>query len=147
MQSSGNVLAARNLLIGAGAYYLSLWLGEPLAFGFGRLTQGLIFSGDFNIAVVGPIVMHLPRALVAAAAGATVVSLVESDRPMGWVIFPALLYAILGFLGYHWARPPVILDRLAQTTGALFPALACVVGAMVASRRQRTLHTPQINPS
>jgi len=136
MQSTRNVLAARNLLIGAGAYYLSLWFGEPLVFAFGKLTQGFTYSGDFNIAVVGPLVMHLPRALVAAAAGASVVSLVESDRRIGWAVFPALLYAVLGFLGYHWARPPVLLDRVAQSVGALFPALACVVGAMLAEKRR-----------
>ena len=140
MQSSGNVLAARNLLIGAGAYYLSLWLGEPLAFGFGRLTQGFIYSGNFDITVVGPLVMHLPRALVAAAAGATVVSLVESNRRIAWAVFPALLYAALGFLAHHWARPPALLDRVAQIVGALFPALACVVGAIVADKRRSTVN-------
>lgn len=139
MQSNRNLPAARNLLVGAGAYYLSFWLSTPLAFAFGKITEGLIYRGDFNSAVVGPLVMHLPRALVAAAAGATVVSLVESDRPIAWAVFPALLYAVFGFLGYHWARPPLMRDRVAQTVGVLFPALACVVGAMVAERRRARL--------
>jgi hypothetical protein len=144
VQSTDNVPMARNLLIGAGAYYLSRWLGLPLAFAFGRLTQGFIYRGDFNTAVVGPLVMHLPWALVAPAAGATVVLLVESERPVRWAILPALLYALLSFLGYHWARPPVTLDRVAQTVGALFPALACLVGAMVAARWRPTLDPTQI---
>jgi hypothetical protein len=146
MKETRNVVTARNLLIGAGAYYLSGWLGMPLALGFGKFTQGLIYRGDFNRYIVGPLVMHLPWAVVAAAAGATVVWLVESDRPVNWAIFPALLYGLLGFLGYHWARPPVFLDRVAQTIGAFFPALACVVGAMVAGRRRATLHAAQITP-
>jgi hypothetical protein len=146
MKSTRNVVIAKNLLIGAGAYYLSRWLGMPLAFGFGKLTQRIASVGDFNGAVVLPRVTHLPVALLAAAAGATVACLVESDRPLGWAIFPALLYAVLGFLGYHWARAPVILDRVGQTVGALFPALACVVGAMVAGRQRATRRAAQITP-
>ena len=145
MQSIRNVVIAKNLLIGAGAYYLSGWLDMPLAFGFGKLTQGLTYMGDFNGYVVMPLVVHLPWAIVAAAVGATVVWLVESDRPLGWALFPALLFGLLGFLGYHWARPPLILDRLAQTIGALFPALSCVA-ALVAARRRATLRATKASP-
>jgi hypothetical protein len=138
MESTHNRVKAKNLLIGAGAYYLSSWLAMPLTFGFGKLTQGLTYIGDFNGYVVGPLVIHLPRAIVAAATGATVVWLVESDRPVGWALFPALLYGLFGFLGYHWARPPVFLDRVAVAIGILFPVLACVVGALVAGRQRAT---------
>lgn len=141
-----NVTPARNLLIGAGAYYLSGWLTLVLAIGFGKLTQGIIYRGDFAGAVVLPLVVHLPKALVAAAAGATVVWLVESDRPIGWAIFPVLLYAVLGFLGYHWARPPMLLDRVGQMIGALFPAVTCAFGGMVAARRRTRPHAAQITP-
>src|SRR5260370_31761245 len=120
MKLTVNVVTARNLLIGAGAYYLSGWVGWPLAVGFGRLTQGITYSGDFNGAVVMPLVMHLPRALAAAIAGATVVWLAESDRPVPWAIFPTLPYALLRFLGYHCSTPPAIPDRRAQTVSALF---------------------------
>ena len=136
----------KNLLIGAGAYYLSSWLTMPLAFGFGKLTEGLTYAGDFTGAVVMPIVIHLPKAIVAAAAGAAVVWLVESDRPLGWALFPALLYGFLGFLGYHWSRPPLILGRVAQTVGALFPALACIIGALVAEQRRAALRATEARP-
>jgi hypothetical protein len=146
MESTNYVVTAKNLLIGAGAYYISGWLSLPLAFGLGKLTQGLIYSGDFNGYVVMPMVIHLPRAIVAAAAGAAVVWLVESDRPLGWALFLALLYGLLGFRGYHWAHPPVFLDRVAQTIGALFPALACVVGALVAGKKRTTRREAQTSP-
>jgi hypothetical protein len=99
MESTRYVVVEKNLLIGAGAYYISGWLGMPSALGFGKMTQELTYTGEFNAYVVGPLLMHLPRALVAAVAGATVVWLVESDRPVGRAIFPALLYGLLGFLG------------------------------------------------
>ena len=60
-----NVLTAKNLLVGAGACYLSGWLALPLEIGFGKLTQGAIYRGDFAGAVVMPLVVHLPEALVA----------------------------------------------------------------------------------
>jgi hypothetical protein len=142
-----NVVTAKNLLIGAGAYYLSKWLVLPLAIGFAKLTQGHTYEGDFAASVVMPLVVHFPTALVAAAAGATVVWLVESGRPVRWTIFPALLYGLLGFLGYHWARHPLFLDRVQQTVGGVFPALACVVGGMVASRRRAIPHAAQVSPN
>jgi hypothetical protein len=142
------MVIARNLLVCAGAYYISGWLSLPLALGFGKLTwgRGLTYSGDFNTAVVAPLVIHVPKAIVAAAAGATVVWLVESDRPVSWAIFPTLLYGIFGFLGYHWARPPLFLDRVGQTVGAVFPALACIVSALVAERRRATPTAPRLTP-
>jgi hypothetical protein len=137
---------AKNLLIGAGAYYFSWWVASPIAFVYGKLTQGIIYRGDFAGAVILPLVLRVPLALVAAGAGACVVWLVESDRPVSWAIFPALLYAVYSFLGHHWARAPVLLDQVGQAIGALFPAVTCVVGAMVALRRRTTPHATQTTP-
>jgi len=70
----------------------------PLAIAFGKLTQGHIYTGDFSAAFVMPLVTNLPKAIVAAAAGAVLAWLVESERPVvSWAIFPALLYGVLGF--------------------------------------------------
>src|SRR5579863_7349900 len=109
-----NAATVRNFLIGAGACYLAGWLNVVLWFGFGRFTDGIIYSGDFGGSVLMPLVTHFPKALAAFAAGAVVVWLVEGERPTTWVIFPVLLYAVTGFFGYHWERPPVFLDRVAQ---------------------------------
>jgi hypothetical protein len=135
MKSNHNVLIARNLLVGAGAYYLSKWLVVPLVFGFGKMTQGLIYSGDFNGKIVSQLVWHFPLAVVAFAAGSTVAVLVEGDSRVSWAVFPAILYGLFAFLGHHWALPPDFLDRVGQTLGALFPALTCVIGAWWAARR------------
>jgi hypothetical protein len=147
MESTDYVVTARNLLVGAGAYFISGWLGIPLSLAFGKLTQGLIYTGDFNGYVVSPIVVHMPRAIIAAGVGATVVWLVESPRPVSWALPPAILYALFGFLGYHWARPPVFLDRVSQTIGALFPAFACIVGALISTRYRPTHRESRPNPA
>lgn len=136
----------RNLLVGAGALYLFGWLAIPLELGFYKLTAGLIYRGQFNGAVVMPLVEHFPVALVAAAVGVAVIWLVESERPLVWTVFPALLYLLSGFLGYHWARPPMLLDRIQQTVGAVFPSFTCVLGGLVAVRWRATSRSAEITP-
>ena len=98
------------------------------------MTQGLTYLGDFNGSVVLPLVVHLPKAVVAALVGATTVLFVDSEKLLRWAFFPSAFYAIFGFLGYHWALQPGPLDRLAQTISAVFPALACLGGALLARR-------------
>lgn len=127
---------SRNLLIGAGAYYIAEWLTVPLAIIFGMLTRRIVYTGDFESAVVVPLVTYFPKAVVAFVAGVVVVRLVQSDRPIAWVVFPALLYAVLGFFGYHWGRPLQLLDRVQQTVSALFPACTCAFGAIIADRQR-----------
>jgi bacteriorhodopsin len=127
---------ARNLLIGGGAYYLSWWLAYPLALGYGKLTERIVYRGDFAGAVVMPLVTGLPYAVVAVGVGASVAWLVDSEQPLRWAMFPAALYAFFAFFGHHWASPPKSIDREAQVIGALFLAVACLAGAMVATRRK-----------
>jgi hypothetical protein len=126
----------KNLLMGGGAYYLSWWLAYPLAFGYGKLTERIIYRGEFASVVAMPLVTGFPYALVAAGVGACVAWLAESKRPLLWAIFPASLYAFFAFRGYHWVRPPMLVDRAAQVIGAVFLAVACLGGAMIAVRRR-----------
>jgi len=103
MQHLLKAIKARNLLVGVGAYYLSWWVGGPLAIGFGKLSKaiGITYYGDFAGGVLMPIVIALPYALVAAVVGASVTWIVESDRPIGWTLVPTFLYA-LGVFDPHW---------------------------------------------
>ena len=82
-----------------------------------------------------PLVTTLPYALVAFGVGASVAWLVDSGRPLHWAIFPAALYIFFGTIGYHWARQPLLLDRVAQVIDATFMGIACLGGAMIAVRR------------
>ena len=72
----------KNLLICAGIYWVSGWVVLPLALGFGKLTQRVIYSGNFEREVIAPLVLRLPAALVAAGVGASVIWLVDSARPL-----------------------------------------------------------------
>ena len=138
-----NPIAPRNLLVGAGAFYLSWWMANPLALGYGKLTGGIIYSGQFASAVLMPLVLTVPYALVAVGVGASVAWLVDSERPLRWAMFPAGLYIFFGIISYHWARPPLFLDRVAQVIDAMFQGMACLGGALIVVRlRASKLSTP-----
>jgi hypothetical protein len=126
----------RNLLVGGGAYYISWWVAYPLAFAYGKLTEGIIYRGEFAGTVLMPLVMTVPYALVAFGVGSVVAWLVDSERPLHWAIFPAALYIFFGITGYHWARQPLLLDRVAQVIDATFMGIACLGGAWIATRRR-----------
>ena len=136
------VVTVKNFLVCAGIYYLTHWMALPLAFAFGKLTQGIIYHGDFQGAVIAPLVLHLNIALVAALAGASIIWLIDSPRPLNWVLLVALLYVFFGFFGYHWAHAPTIHDRVFETVGALFPGITCFLGGIVASRWRSPSHAP-----
>jgi len=139
----------RNLLVGVGAVYLSWWVSAPLAVAFGKVTHamGIHYYGDFEGGVVLPIVMALPYAIVAAFVGASVVWIVESERPLGWTLVPTFLYAVSGFVHLaRWARPPTPLERVGDTIRVLLPAVACVVGGIVAANRRTSSHASSPMP-
>src|ERR1700688_1786202 len=140
------IVIVRNFLVGAGAYYLSWWVSPPLEILFGKLTKGITYTGDFEGGVVMPIVTGLPAAVIAAVGGASVAWVVASETSLRWALFPAALYAFFGYIGYQWARPPMFVDRLTQTVTALFLALACLGGAMLALRWQARTSSAQRTP-
>jgi len=138
MSERPNVAAIKNLLICAGLYYLSRWVALPLALGFGKIPRGIIYTGDFQSSVLAPIVLHLPVALIASVVGASLIWLVDSARPLRWVMLVTVAYAVFGLFGYHWAHQPVFHDRVFQVLGALFPAATCLLSGGIA----RQLRSP-----
>jgi len=123
-----NAVKARNLLVGAGAYYLSLWVSVPLAFGFGKVTHWIHYYGDFEGGVVMPIVVALPYALVAVFVGASLVWIVESERPLWmdastdtsirgkWIISPCSLGAAAYAFGASGRYDPCAASRCCVCT-------------------------------
>jgi hypothetical protein len=128
----------RNLLIGYGVYIASWWVADVLVIAYGKLTQRIIYRGEFAGAVVMPFVMTFPYALVAFGVGASVAWLVDSERPFRWAIFPTAFYIFFGTVGYHWARQPLLLDRVAQVIDATFMGIACLGGAWIVARGRTT---------
>jgi hypothetical protein len=130
----------RNFVLGYGVYMASWWIATPLAYVYGKLTERIVYRGQFAGAVVLPLVATIPYALAAAGFGASVTLLVDSERPFRWSIFPAALYVFFGTMGYHWARQPVLLDRVAQVIDATLMGIACLGGAIIAVRQHAPSH-------
>jgi hypothetical protein len=84
-----------------------------------------------------PLVTAGLHALVAFATGAIVAWLVDSERPLRWGIFLALLYIFFGFIGYQWAQQPSFRDRLAALLGTVLMGISCLAGAAVAVALRR----------
>ncbi len=91
-----------------------------------------------------PLVTAGLHALVAFAAGAIVAWLVDSERPVRWAIFLAVLYVFFGTFGYQWAQQPSFRDRSAQLLGPVIMGISCLVGAVFALRGTR--HRRTANP-
>jgi hypothetical protein len=128
------LVAAKNLLVCVGIFYLSRWVAVPLDYAFGKLTTGVTYYGDFEGYVVMPVVFRLPVALVAGVVGACAIWVVDSVRPLRWVVFVSALYTFFGFFGYHWAHHPLAGDRIFQAVSALFPGATCFIGGLTATR-------------
>ena len=129
--------ALKNLLICFGSYYLSWWVAPPLSFLFGKVTGRIHYDGEFAAAVLLPLVVNLAMALVAALVGALIAFLVESKRPVLWALLPAAMYAGSSYFGHTWFQAPTFADRVAQVIGALFPAVSCIVSAIIGTRQRR----------
>jgi hypothetical protein len=114
----------RNLLLCCGAYYISCWVGYPTA------------VASMPLATAG---LH---ALVAFAAGAIVAWLVDSERPVRWAIFLAVLYVFFGTFGYQLAQQRSFRDRSAQLLGAVIMGVSCRVGAVFTLRGTRYKQPP-----
>jgi len=88
-----------------------------------------------------PLVTAGLHALVAFAAGAIVAWLVDSERPIRWAIFLAVLYVFFGTFAYQWAQQPSFRDRSAQLLGPVIMGISCLVGAAFALRGTRSRRT------
>jgi hypothetical protein len=128
----------RNLLIIAGAYYLSVWLEMAAVLAVAPITNRLTFTGEFEGVLVMPIVLGIPSAIVMAIMGAAAAWAVESVRPMLWALLLGLAYGISSALAPHWARAPeTAADRVFLALRVLFPAIACIAGAATLGARLR----------
>jgi hypothetical protein len=74
MRTSASIV--KNVLIAVGAYYVSWWVAPFFAVALWKVTERIVYRGNFEAAVLMPLVQSLPFALMAALVGATVAMLV-----------------------------------------------------------------------
>jgi hypothetical protein len=124
--------AARNVLIGAGAFYVSRWLEGVLRVAVGAVLHALIARGPAAHALVPPLVDSLSTALAAAAAGIATAWLVDSRRPVPWTLVPAALWLLASLNGAPFS-PSAPLTSVWQLLLATLPPIVCLAAGRLAS--------------
>jgi hypothetical protein len=132
--------AIRNVLICFGVFWLSLWVAAVLARPFGTLNDGIVY-GDGVLSALGMGVMSsMGRTLAAVLAGILITVVVASQKSELWALVVAALLVVDAPVRHHWGYPATAWDRLWQSVDLLFPALACVLAAVLTGylRRRRS---------
>lgn len=124
--------AARNVLIGAGAFYVSRWLEGVLHVAVGSVLRTFIAPGDAAHALVAPLVGSLSTGLAAAAAGIATAWLVESRRPLPWTFIPAALWLLVSLNGASFS-PDAPLSGIWDLLLATLPPISCIAAARLAA--------------
>lgn len=137
----------QNLFVSFGAFWLSLWLARFLAWPFAKLNDGIVY-GDGVLSALGLGVMSsMGRTLAAVLAGALVTVIVASRKSELWALIVAILYVVDAPVRHHWGYPATGWDRLWQSVDLAFPAIACIVAAVITARvlgrRVNTGHVAQ----
>jgi len=126
----------RNLLITLGAFWLSLHVVVLFALLFGRLNRGVIYGDGVLDALAMGVMTSMGRAVAAALAAALVTLAVDAKKPERWAFTVAILYVANAFT-QSWGMPPTAWDRLWHGADVLWPALVCLVVAVVTARLGR----------
>jgi len=120
----------RNLLIALGTFWLSLWVARWLEGPLGSLNDGIVYGAGLLSAVAMGFVSSLARTAAAALAG-TLVSFAVDGRQYAWALVVAVLYVVDAPVRHHWGDPATLWDRVSQGVDLLFPAVVCVLAAVV----------------
>lgn len=130
----------RNLLISVGAFWISRATVIPMAWLFGKLTDGMIYHASFPSAIAIGAMNGMGRAVSAAFGAAIVTFCATGKSPQRWALVVALLYVLAARPHYHWVGSPTNLDRLTQSADILWPAVACLsIAAMIGRMRRQHL--------
>jgi hypothetical protein len=129
----------RNILVAFGAFYLSLWTAPLFSWPFEKLNNHFTYSSENVVsAVMMGVMLSMGRAVSAALAAALGCVSADGETPERWGYIVAVLYvAYASVRAIRWNVPPTVWDRLWQGVDRLFPAIACVIAAIVIAHYRR----------
>jgi hypothetical protein len=126
----------QNILISFGVFWLSLWVVRALGWPLGKLNDGVVYGDGVLAALAMGVVSSMSRTLAAALAGVVVTVGVSGRKPALWALIVAALYVVDAPVRHHWGYPATSWDRLWQSVDLIFPAVMCIVTAVVTARVQ-----------
>jgi hypothetical protein len=131
----------RNILVAFGAFYLSLWTAPLFSWPFDKLNHHFTYTTESLLsAVMMGMMISMGRAVSAIFAAAIVPVTADSETPERWAYIVAVLYvadASVRSIHWKWNVPPTVWDHLWLGVDRLFPAFACVIGAIVIAQYRR----------
>jgi hypothetical protein len=120
-------------LIVFGTFWLSLWVAPVIGWPLDKLTSRITYTDTiFNALALG-IFNSLDRTLAAILAGILLTVLVSGRRSELWAVIVAVLY-LVNAPRLHWLIPATGWDRIWQSVAVVFPAVACMVAAVITAR-------------
>lgn len=126
-----------NILIGFGAFWASLWIVRLLGGAPDKLINTIVRDETVLSALVMGILSSLSRSLAAALAGILVTVIVAGRKSWRWALIVAVLYVVDAPVRLHWGPPATTWDRMWQGVDLVFPAVACVVAALITAYMRR----------
>jgi hypothetical protein len=136
--------AARNFLVGVGAFYVSRWIAALLRAGLAALVGGVMSADGLRQALLTPFVDSLSQALAAAFAGAVVVMMVDSPgtQPAAesssgmstrsrWAMVPAVLWFVASLDNVTISAPGWV-HLASQLIAAALPSIVCLAAGHLA---------------
>jgi hypothetical protein len=126
---------ARNVLIAFGASWLSLLTVPWLSLAFGKLNSKITYDSVWFEAIAMGMMTSMGRAFAASLAAVITTTAVDARKPERWALIVAALYLFDAPIRYgarHIA--PTAWDRGWQIVDRIWPAVACLIFAIVASR-------------
>jgi hypothetical protein len=128
-------LTARNALVVIGLWVFSRMLAFWVIVLITAMHIRMTFTGDVGMVMMW-VWQGLPYDLFAAPAAITLVEVLETEKPLAWVVTLAALYLYSEgmhawrTLSHGWHEPPRTSDYIGILTQASIPTLACfIVGA------------------
>jgi hypothetical protein len=122
----------RNALIAFGAFWLSILFVPWLSF---ALHFNIIYDSVWFEAIAMGLMLSMGLAFAAGLAGAITTVTVDSTKPERWALIVSILYLFDAPMRYGaWHVAPTTWDHAARAVSRIWPAVACMAVAIIASR-------------
>jgi len=135
-----NRATSKNVVLVIGVWTISRITAFAIRVLFNPINNGRLWTGDAGTAAMW-IWLALPEVLVSAAGPIASLWVLETRKPLPWVGGLAALYLYDGslhawqLLTHGWRFRPGTSDYVGILTGAVVPALACLVVGVWWTRR------------
>jgi hypothetical protein len=137
------MLRIQNVLTSFGAFWASLWIARLVGAAPDKLINTVIRDETVLSALAMGVLSSMGRSLAAALAGILVTLVIAGRKSWLWALIVAVLYVVDAPVRHHWGYPATGWDHLWQSVDLSFPAIACIVAAIITARLRSRNPNPE----